>query len=149
MTNSFISFIFGTVVFVLLGCSGRQVLKLREGVNEEAKDLTASIIWIKNKRDSVDIKIKLFNGYTHPVHVNRSSFKMTFNGRHGNLNEDSLEIALGSKEFKEQYLMFRFTEEIPAAGDAVFTIDPIYSGMSSEGDKTKMPKYTRTVNFGG
>lgn len=137
----------GVVVFLLSACGGKKMVKLNEGVDETKKDYSIALEWVKNKRDSLDVRLIQHNGYGHTIHFRQNSILLTFNGQKGELNEKEFPVELAPGATQADTLIFKFKPKVSKTGTATLTIDPIYKGDFTAGEKTRLAKYSRVIEF--
>lgn len=131
----------------LNACGGKKIVKMNETVDAETKGYSIAVEWVKNKRDSLDIRLTHHNGYSHPIHFRTNSVSLSFNDRSGVLNEKTYNVELAAGGNQTDTVKFKFHPKIEKHGKATLTIDPIYSGDYAAGDKTKLPKYSRVIEI--
>ena len=122
---------------VALGCSGRQ--KIADEPNLHPA-LNMSVEWIKNKRDSIDMRVNFTA--KEALHFDRNAVTLTFEGKQGNLREMAFNITMPAGSSQAKTLIYTFPKDVPKSGTATITIDPLYKG--TEGD-AKLAPYKRSL----
>lgn len=91
----------------------------------------AKVLWLKNKKDTIDLLVDLRNEYPHPVTLRSNSFALDFGGRTVGPQSDSIWVTLAPGMNREQLLIFKLGQTKPPVGPATFTVKPL-KGESQE-----------------
>lgn len=98
-------------------------------------DLDVSVAWLKNKRDSVDMRLIFHNKSTYPLTFTGSSVRLSYDGRTAYHTADFVRTLLPG-ESDARTFVFRFEQLVERKGIATLTVDPLYKGGAGD-DKTR------------
>jgi hypothetical protein len=101
-------------------------------------NLSADVVWMKNKKDTVDLLLMLTNTSKSSVFL-RSSFRLYFNNTEGVRYTNDMPEEIPSGAAPKGLLVFRFDTGKPMAGTVKLVIDPIYADADG---KNKLPPIT-------
>jgi hypothetical protein len=111
------------------GCGHKRVeYEGSDGVastGESGKSLKARVIWLKNKKDTVDLSVQLANQYDKPIAFKRSAIKLSFNGVEGVFKKSGFSGDMAPGSMEQELIIFSFEPAAPKTGTVVLTIDPI------------------------
>lgn len=134
-----------SALITLTGACGHQKIKYEGGgiaSNEkEGRGLQAQVIWLKRKKDAIDILMTLQNKYEQNVNFKRSGITLSLNGQQLALRDSQFSGDMGPNQLEKGLLLFSATAgELPETGVASLRIDKIVS-LSEDGKntETKLP----------
>ncbi|MBC7692401.1 MAG: hypothetical protein H7222_11615 [Methylotenera sp.] len=105
----------------------------------DGKGLITQVIWLKPKKDTIDLKVSLTNHYAHDIAFKRSAVRMTFNGVNGVPKKNDLTGDLPAGATESAVLIFEFDRIVAKKGTVVLTIDPITGGAGEANEGKKIP----------
>lgn len=120
---------FGIVVLIAMssGCAHKTVLApdaatAKSEVN--GKGMSAQVIWLKNKKNAVDVMVRFTNTYSHSVFLKNKAFQLTVDNNQRGLKNSTFAFELAAGESVEKVLIFDFGESKPKTGTATLTMAP-------------------------
>lgn len=106
-------------------------------------DLDVSVAWLKNKKNTVDMRLVFRNKSSFPITYTGSSVKLSFDGRDG-LQAENFVRTLLPDESEARTLIFRYEQTVAKKGIATLIVDPIYKGgTGEEGTRQTVRRYFR------
>jgi hypothetical protein len=111
---------------LVIGCAHKKVEYTGEtgSIDNEKNGLNARVMWLKNKKDMIDINVKFHNNYKNPVFMKQSAFQLTYGGETVSLKNGS-GISLSPDQSGIEILHFAFGADKAKSGNATLKIDPI------------------------
>jgi hypothetical protein len=89
---------------------------------------SASVTWLKNKKENVDVSLRLTNEYPNSILFRLSKMKMTLGGVSVNPRDASDIVELMAGVTVERVLIFPFGATKPMEGTAEVTLTPEQDG---------------------
>lgn len=131
---------------ISVGCSHNKVTYEGGGFASNEKDgngIQARVIWLKNKKDSIDILLSLSNKYQQPLTFKRSGITLTLNGSEMSLRKSNFSGELAPNGLEKELIIFDtpVRKDEAANGVAVLKFDNLYldMGQSAKEDKKVPP----------
>lgn len=110
-------------------------------------NLSAKMIWLKNKKNRIDVSVNLENNYEFPISMSQDAFFFTIGGKKVAAKSFS-GVELRAHTSKDQLLIFEYPEG-NRSGEATLVIDPIMGASSEGATKNKLPPLTITLDVPG
>ncbi|HEX4924919.1 MAG TPA: hypothetical protein VFV50_12575 [Bdellovibrionales bacterium] len=140
-----LKFIIIAAALALTSACGHQKIKYEGGglaSNEkEGRGIQAQVIWLKRKKDAIDILMTLQNKYEQNVAFKRSGITLTLNGQQLMLRDAQFTGDMEPNQLEKGLLLFASAAgELPETGVAQLKIDKIVAVSQDEKKtETKLP----------
>ncbi len=118
------------LAFTISACAGKKVVYEGGAATKSTSagpGIASSVVWLKNKKNSLDVNVRLTNEYSHPVMFRLSQAKMTFGGVTVAPSKMDL-FEMGAGLTAERVLIFKFGDTKAMAGVAELTLIPQHDG---------------------
>ena len=114
-------------VLAFAGCSHKKLTYQNENavIENEKGGLSARTIWLKNKKDSIDVLFLLRNQYNETIVLKESAFIVEFGGEKFPARQGTGELVLRAGLTYEKLLIFKMHKHKAMEGTAHFHIEPI------------------------
>ncbi len=100
--------------------------------DKKGAGVTAELIWVKNKTDSLDIMMTLKNGSAENLAFDPQSWTLTFNGQAGVMKYNDFKGGIvAAHGSRKELVVFSFEPKIPLDGDAVLTLGSFQAGKKT------------------
>lgn len=122
-----------TLFLLVTGCSHKARYADDPSIHP---DLDVSVAWLKNKKNSIDMRVIFKNQGKYPLTFSGGAMHLNFDGREGYSTSTDFVRTLMPGESDARTLIFRFEQLVGKKGVATFTVDPLYKGGSGD-DKNR------------
>ncbi|MBX2994216.1 MAG: hypothetical protein KF681_05330 [Bdellovibrionaceae bacterium] len=117
-------------VFALIagfGCGHKKLTYNNENnlVENEKDGLSVRTLWLKNKKDSIDVLLMVRSGYAENIVLKESSFLIEFGGEKFAVRPGTGDLVMRQGLTYERLLIFKMHKAKPMEGTAVVHIDPL------------------------
>lgn len=108
------------------------------------KGVSLEMEWLKNKKDSIDVKFKIGNDYDHPVIISGDSVLLTL-GDKKVAPRESATLELKAHQSRVIGYVFPFAKEA-REGEATLSFGTITEGPYEKADKKELPPLSIKLN---
>lgn len=138
------------VLFLMsVGCSSKIMMNEKPFYNE-ANGASATLVWIKNKGDSLDFLVDFENKYPYPILIQEKSMSASYMGQKNYRAHRSNErMVLRPGDRLDQLAVLGFRPEINKGGSGKLKIVGLYEYKNDEKGKALPPivvPYTLKMN---
>jgi hypothetical protein len=122
-------------------CAGKKVVYEGGAATKNTaagEGLASSVEWLKNRKETIDVRMRFTNEYKTPVVIRMAKAKMTFGGVAVNPKDYGAVVELGAGISTERNLIFLFGPMKAAMGVAEIEIVPEQNGKDLPPLKTSL-----------
>lgn len=119
------------LAIVVSACAGKKVVYEGGAATKSTTTgpgIASTVVWLKNKKQTLDVNLRLTNEYAHPVLFRLSQAKMTFGGVSVAPRDSGGIFELGAGMTAERVMIFPFGATKAMAGVAELTLIPQHDG---------------------
>lgn len=137
-------FLFSCLILAsLVGCGHKKLKYADEPSLHEG--LQVSVLFLKPKSETIDMKLSWRNTYKHPVSFTSDAMSLDYEGAKASPKGKQYTISLAPDETASRLVIFNFGRKVPPKGTATLTIEPLLKGTSAETSASKLPSYRRAL----
>jgi hypothetical protein len=125
-----------------LGCSHQKTRYDQNGFisnEKEGEGLQAQVVWLKNKKNQIDILVNLLNRYSEPIRLQDTGISLTFNGENIPLFRSEMSGQMAPNSFDKVLLFFNKTGKNTQEGVALLTIGDVKSDFGKDSKIPNIP----------
>lgn len=101
---------------------------MAKNIKKGAGGLVVEVVWVKNKKDTLDMQLIMKNQYENPIELDSDNWTLTFNNQQGSQRSSSFPLVIQSGALLKGVIVYNFYPDLPKEGTVKLVFKKIKGG---------------------